>query len=234
MVRFFSPDFAAIYRKPMDKIPSGLNTRLHDAIEVKLWDTYLAKSRNNLASTLSAYSLETSPVNQQADNYKISFQFMLSDWEQTIQRLLSNNYIPYEVIRVFKTDIYRQRTRTIYVAEDDLNILFALNTMLEDAGYEIIMSHCGKPVLNPNLPATDLFILDNRMPDVDGIDVCRHLKTQSTTAHVPVIMISAFRSLNTQAKKAGADHFLEKPFEMKQLLELVAKCTKKNIKDRYA
>jgi CheY-like chemotaxis protein len=215
----------------MDSIPSGLNRHLHDAIEIKLWETYLTKSRNNIPSTLSAYSLETGTARKELDDYRISFRFMLSDWELTIRKLLSNNYIPYEIVGVYKTDLYPERKRKVYLAEDDLNILFALNTMLEGAGYEVIMSHCGKPFLSANLPPADVFILDNRMPDVDGIEVCRHLKSQPATANIPVIMISAFRGFNSQAKKAGVDDFLEKPFQMNQLLELVAKHTRKNLID---
>jgi DNA-binding response OmpR family regulator len=121
--------------------------------------------------------------------------------------------------------------KKVYIAEDDLNILFALNTMLEDAGYDVLISHCGSPMLKTDLPSTDLFILDNRMPDVDGIDVCRHLKSQPSTKHVPVIMISAFRNFGSQAIRAGVDEFLEKPFDMGTLLRLVAKHTANTTND---
>jgi DNA-binding response OmpR family regulator len=83
-------------------------------------------------------------------------------------------------------------------------------------------------MLKSTLPSTDLFILDNKMPDIDGVDVCRHLKTQAATRDVPVIMISAARSSLSHARAAGADDFLEKPFQMHELLTLVAKHTNQN------
>jgi CheY-like chemotaxis protein len=212
----------------MNNIPSGLKRPLQEAIEVRLWEIYLLRSRNNLSNYLSAYALtepEAHP-HPNRESARISFQFLLSDWDKTISETLMKNHIPYEIISTFKTDIYRQPTKKkVYVAEDDLNILFALNTMLEDAGYDVVLSHCGAPMLKANLPSTDVIILDNRMPDVDGIEVCQHLKNQPSTRHIPVIMISAFRNFGSQAVKAGVDEFLEKPFEMHELLRLVAKHT---------
>ena len=50
-------------------------------------------------------------------------------------------------------------------------------------------------------------------------------KRQAETNHIPVIMISAFRGLGRQALDAGVDDYLEKPFKMNDLLQLVAKYT---------
>jgi CheY-like chemotaxis protein len=81
-----------------------------------------------------------------------------------------------------------------------------------------------------NLPDTNLFILDKRLPDIDGIEVCKHLRAQSATRDIPILMISASRNFGQQASKAGANDHLEKPFQMRELLDLVSKYTSHKLK----
>jgi CheY-like chemotaxis protein len=211
----------------MNDAPSGLQRISQDAIEVKFWEAFLIRNRYNLYSNLCGYALDKGPfVNDTEELERVVFRFLKYDWDKTLMQLLIKQSVPFEILRTFKTDVFSHMTKKkVYVAEDDLNILFALEVMLEEAGYDVTLSHCGNKMLQNYLPATDLFILDNLMPDVNGIEVCRHLKSQPATEHVPVIMISALRNSGGQAKKAGADEFLEKPFQMKDLLKLVAKYT---------
>jgi CheY-like chemotaxis protein len=212
----------------MKGLPSGLKQTLQEVVEIRLWEVYLLRSRNNLYTLLSDYSIDKGPIeNSQRDNERVTFRVTLYDWERTIVRILTDNAIPFEIIGKSKINVFKHISKKkIYVAEDDLDILFALNTMLEDAGYDVLLSHCGNPMMQPNLPATDLFILDKRMPDIDGIALCQHLRTQPSTKNTPVIMISASRNFAEQAKRAGVNECLEKPFEMHQLLSLVAKYTR--------
>jgi CheY-like chemotaxis protein len=216
--------------KPMHRItdiPSGLRRPLQDVIEVRLWEIYLLHNRKNLYETLCTYSLDKGPLaTDLSESKQLSFRFMLFDWARTIELMLAIHSIPYQVVHKTKVDVIRQvNKKKVYVAEDELDILFALNIMLENAGYDVLLSHCGNPIMQENLPATDLFILDKRMPDVDGIQVCRHLKSNPATKHVPVIMISAAPNFKEQALKAGVNDCLEKPFQMPDLLKLVSKYT---------
>jgi CheY-like chemotaxis protein len=206
--------------------PSGVERSLQEVVEVKLWEVYLTRSRNNLSKKLSGYALDNGPLKKNLlEDERISFRFMKYDWDKTIQPLLISNTVPFEIIDIQKMDVLNQvMKKKIYLAEDDLDILFALNTILEDAGYDVILSHCGTPMLQKNIPATDVFILDKRMPDVDGIMVCKHLRQQAATQSVPVIMISASRDAKDQALKAGVNYYLPKPFQMHDLLDLVSKC----------
>jgi CheY-like chemotaxis protein len=211
----------------MNDAPSGLKQTAQDVLEVKFWEIYLLQNRNNLYSALRGYALDKGPLLKNArDAERVVFRFMKYDWEKTLLTQLTNQSIPFEIIRSYKTDVVQQMAKKkVYVAEDDLSILFALDVMLEEAGYEVRLSHCGNPFMEENLPATDLFILDNRMPDVNGIDICRHLKSRPDTEHIPIIMISALRGIASQARKAGVDEFVEKPFQMQNLLNLVSRYT---------
>lgn len=160
---------------------------------------------------------------------RITSAYGLGRFLEVIMNAFSSLAKPCDNSQTFKTELTRGiMKKKIYVAEDDLNILFALETMLEDAGYDVLPFHCGAPMLQENLPAADLFIVDKLMPDVDGLDVCRHLKSRADTKDVPLIMISALRNFKRQALREGVDDFLEKPFKMDSLLKLVAKHTQKN------
>ena len=67
----------------------------------------------------------------------------------------------------------------------------------------------------------DLVLLDVALPDHDGFWVCRTLKTQPGTSHIPVIMLTAMglASDREQALQAGADGYIVKPFSPRALLE---------------
>jgi CheY-like chemotaxis protein len=212
----------------MNDTPSGLKNIPQEAVEIKLWEIYLLRNRHNLSTSLSRYSLDRGPLHRNEETERIVFRFMKYDWDKSIRQLLTDQSVPFEIVRTFTTDVNQKTRKKVYVAEDDLNILFSLDVMLEDAGYDVMLSHCGTPMLESNLPATDVFILDNRMPDINGIDVCLHLKRQPATQHIPVIMISAFRNFRPQALRAGVDDFLEKPFQMQDLLGLVSKHTQRS------
>jgi CheY-like chemotaxis protein len=116
--------------------------------------------------------------------------------------------------------------KKIFVAEDDPEVRETLSIMLEDAGYQVRATACGTPILEGSFSRVDLFILDKLMPDIDGLEICRHLRAQSATKDIPVIMISAKAKSGNEALHAGANDYIEKPFEMHYLLNVVSKYTR--------
>jgi DNA-binding response OmpR family regulator len=109
----------------------------------------------------------------------------------------------------------------VMIADDDPGILDAVQAMLEFGGYEVSTTFNGATILKmvDNFP--DLILLDIWMSGTDGRDVCKALKSQDLTKDVPVILISASTDLEKSAKDAGADDFLEKPFDMNELFEKI-------------
>jgi DNA-binding response OmpR family regulator len=69
----------------------------------------------------------------------------------------------------------------------------------------------------------DLFLLDRQLSGVDGLDVCRFLKSQEETKHIPVIIISATSNVVRHALQAGADDVIEKPFLIAELRKMIAR-----------
>src|SRR5687768_6158261 len=93
--------------------------------------------------------------------------------------------------------------------------------ILEREGYEVEILSNGQELLKNKINPPDLYILDKQLSGVDGLDICRHLKGQSKTREVPVIMISANPSIGHLAIDAGADDYIEKPFDINFFIQKV-------------
>lgn len=113
--------------------------------------------------------------------------------------------------------------KTIVIIDDDPGVLDIFRLILEKAGYRVCLYSNAKAVLEKNYEYPDLFLLDRQLSGVDGLDVCKHLKTQKDTKSTPVIIISATPGLARLAENASADDYLEKPFSVKELLAMIAK-----------
>ena len=117
------------------------------------------------------------------------------------------------------------RKKKILVADDDPSILEAIQLILEDSGYEVVTTVNGETIYQMEKEYPDLLLLDIWMSGQDGREICKYLKNNPLTKHIPIIMISASRDIIESAKKAGADDFLAKPFQMDDLLQKVEKPT---------
>lgn len=112
----------------------------------------------------------------------------------------------------------------ILIADDEQNQLELLSFNLKQDGYEVIVATNGQDVLDivaDQLP--DLIILDWMMPEISGIDVCRHLRSSKDTKSIPIIMLSARgeESDRTLGLDVGADDYMTKPFSPRELLARV-------------
>jgi len=120
--------------------------------------------------------------------------------------------------------------KKILLAEDDPDIRFILNRFLNDAGYEVVPLPSGDTIVQGKHEWPDLFILDKSLPVIDGLSICKFLKVKKETRDIPIIMISSYHKLKSKARDAGVDDFIEKPFDLQQLLSVVRKHT--NDKER--
>ena len=113
------------------------------------------------------------------------------------------------------TPVTRQ---TILVVEDEPALLRALRINLRARGYEAVTVQAGRPALEKATQRTpDAVILDLGLPDLDGIDVIRQLRSVTTA---PVIVLSGRTGPGDKigALDAGADDYVTKPFSMEELL----------------
>lgn len=115
------------------------------------------------------------------------------------------------------------RKKKILAADDDPAILEILTFILEDDGYEVKTTVNGRTEQMAQEFLPNLILLDIWMAGLDGRFICKNLKQQKLTQHIPIIMISANKDTKKIAKEAGADDFMTKPFEMDDLLAMVKK-----------
>ncbi|HEY0434818.1 MAG TPA: response regulator [Chitinophagaceae bacterium] len=113
----------------------------------------------------------------------------------------------------------------ICIVEDDEGIQDVLTIILQRSGYDICVFAEGTTVMQPGFHMPDLFLIDKQLPDTDGLDICRFLKTSPLTANIPVVMMSAYPNARQLCQDAGADAFIEKPFQLEHLLSTVKRFT---------
>ena len=109
----------------------------------------------------------------------------------------------------------------ILAVDDEAHILELLSFNLEASGYRVVTAATGEDALvvcAHERPA--MVLLDIMLPGIDGMEVCRRLKSAPTTADIPIIMLTAKGETDDKVAglQMGADDYITKPFEMKELL----------------
>lgn len=112
--------------------------------------------------------------------------------------------------------------KTILIVEDDRDIQDIFRIIFTSFGYNVESVESGTQVVNKRDRLPDAIILDKQLPGMSGVEICRILKAQEETKHIPVLMISATSGVQEAARIAGADDFLEKPFNMHVILKKVS------------
>lgn len=121
--------------------------------------------------------------------------------------------------------------REILIIDDDPGIQDILKIILERAGYAVAIEDNISTILSNNYKLPDVFLLDRFLSGNDGLDICRHLKNSSYSVNVPVIMVSASPDIARLALDAGADASIEKPFNMKDIINTIDNLFKQNTVD---
>lgn len=118
----------------------------------------------------------------------------------------------------------------ILVIDDNEEILQSLLLMLERKAYKVSIKkrlHNFEEEVKGLRP--NLILLDKMLGWADGCDLCKTLKTDPDLSQIPIIMFSAYYKRKDECLEAGADSFLEKPFEMTELLRIIRSFTEQAI-----
>lgn len=113
--------------------------------------------------------------------------------------------------------------KKIVIVEDDPGIREALRMILEKEDYDLQTFLNGKLLLRGLSYIPNLILMDKKLPGMDGVDICKYLKAQQATKKIPVILLSAVPNLKSIAQEAGADDFIEKPFDILELKDKIRK-----------
>lgn len=111
----------------------------------------------------------------------------------------------------------------ILVVDDNKDLLFMISAMLKINGYQVSSLENTSGIESIVIKIKpDLIMMDMLLSGSDGREVCRQLKSNKETSSVPVLMLSAHPQAAENCIAAGADRFIEKPFEMQHLLNTLS------------
>jgi chemosensory pili system protein ChpA (sensor histidine kinase/response regulator) len=122
---------------------------------------------------------------------------------------------------------------TVLVIDDEIHMLRLIQRILKMAGFSVIGSDSGRYALevlqNPDT-RPDVITCDISLPDMDGFEVLRRIKSDADFRHIPVIMLTAMGQHRDaeRAKEMGASDFLTKPFSATTLVDVLHRQLGKN------
>ncbi len=114
----------------------------------------------------------------------------------------------------------------ILVVDDDRDTCQNMLDLLSDYGYDVTLAGDGESALaNANATAYDVGLIDLRMPGIDGLTLCRLLRQMQPSMALMIITGFLSSDLDERALAAGVLHVLQKPLDVPQLFEIVARNT---------
>ena len=122
----------------------------------------------------------------------------------------------------------------VLIIEDDRALADVLSYNLKQAGYEVLVASDGQDgITQAQLKSPDVVLLDLMLPVVDGLDVCRRLRSDALTRDLLIIMLTAKNEESDQliGFSLGADDYVAKPFSVKILLERIKALRRRRMQD---
>ncbi len=113
--------------------------------------------------------------------------------------------------------------KCVLIFDDDLEILMVCKIILEQANYRVeTRVSCDDIIKDIADVNPSMILMDLRIPKIGGEEATKLAKSKKATNHIPVIIFSANTEIQHATERANADGFLKKPFEVNDLLDIVA------------
>jgi DNA-binding response OmpR family regulator len=116
------------------------------------------------------------------------------------------------------------RVQTVVIVEDDEDIADSIRYNLEKEGFRVRIAQTGEAALDVLLERPpSLVLLDLNLPQMSGLEICRRLRAEASTARIPILMLTARaeESDKVLGLNLGADDYITKPFGMRELVARV-------------
>jgi CheY-like chemotaxis protein len=114
-------------------------------------------------------------------------------------------------------------TKKIIIYDNDTDLPEVCSLILEAKNFTVVTKDRYTEILSDiQEHKPDVILMDNLIPDIGGVKATRLVKESDSYRHIPVIFFSANNSVNELAIEAGADYFLQKPFDITELENIVA------------
>ena len=114
--------------------------------------------------------------------------------------------------------------RSILIVEDDAAMADVLSVRLDRQGFATLIAESGQSALKSlRAQKPDLILLDLRLPDMDGFELCQELVDDEETCEIPVIILSGLErpDIIRRSRAAGCHYFVRKPYDPNALLTLI-------------
>jgi two-component system cell cycle response regulator DivK len=114
--------------------------------------------------------------------------------------------------------------KKILVVEDNLMNLELVMDILETSGYAVVAAQNGNEALElANREQPDLILMDIQLPELDGLEVTRRLKNNTTTRHIKVVALTAhaMRGDEDRARQAGCSGYIPKPINTREFNQTI-------------
>jgi signal transduction histidine kinase/CheY-like chemotaxis protein/CHASE3 domain sensor protein len=116
----------------------------------------------------------------------------------------------------------------VLLADDDMRNIFALSAILEEAGFTITIANNGKEAIEKleEVEDIDLVLMDMMMPEMDGIEAIRHIRSDGRWNSLPIIAVTAkaMQGDREQCIEAGANDYITKPVDINKLFQMITGC----------
>jgi CheY-like chemotaxis protein len=150
-----------------------------------------------------------------------------SDFGDTSRELSVVTELPGEGSRVPVPP--NSNAKTILIVDDEAEIRKMLSLLLTRNGHRVLEAERGHQALRMvKEHAPDLIVLDAMLPEVHGFEIARRIKGSQRYGHIPIIMVSAvyrgWRYAEDLKQSCGVDHFIEKPFRIADVVQMVEEC----------
>lgn len=119
---------------------------------------------------------------------------------------------------------------SIYIFDDDQDILLMCGIVLRQQGYQVFTCQdCNDIVDKVTKVNPDLIIMDNKIPPDGGTGATQVLKSNPATRDIPVLFFSANLKVEQLSKEAGAEEYIQKPFDLSEFETVIERLIRKKI-----
>lgn len=112
----------------------------------------------------------------------------------------------------------------IYIAEVNKDLQHDLSNALRRNGFDVQVFDSGYPIVSMMDNWPDVFLIDIELPGINGLEVCKWLKSHEGSRHIPVIFLSGDPYLKILAASAHADDYIEMPVTFEKMIHKIKEC----------
>jgi two-component system cell cycle response regulator DivK len=112
----------------------------------------------------------------------------------------------------------------VMIFDDDTDLLEVCSIVLKSKNYEVVGFHkCNDILQEAKIHSPNVILMDNWIPDSGGVKAIQQIKGDESLRSIPVVFFSAHDNVQELAMEAGADFYLQKPFEIDELENVISR-----------